>query len=66
MRSSRIICSSHDAKFTAEGLPRGGTVRRALVRYGISVNDRGRVLVDTSREFQQAQWEDKSSYLAVR
>ena len=63
--SSRIICSGHSANFTPEGIPQGGPVRRALVRFGISVNDKGRVMVDPSRTFQPAQWEDKSSYLPV-
>ena len=61
----RIICSGHDSKFTPEGIPAGGPTRRALVRYAISVNDKGRLMVDTSREYPQAQWEDKASYLAI-
>lgn len=62
----RIVCSGHDSTFTPEGIPTGGPARRGLVRYGISVNAEGRVIVDTSREFPQAQWEDKGSYVAVK
>ena len=60
-----IVCSGHDSDFTPEGLPRGGPARRALVRYGISLTEKGRIMVDTSREFPQARWNDKSSYLEV-
>lgn len=62
----RIICSGHDSTFTPEGIPTGGPARRGLVRYGISVNAGGRVTVDTSREFPQAQWDDKASYVPVK
>lgn len=62
----RIVCSGHDSTFTPEGIPTGGPARSALVRYGISVNDKGRVIVDMSREFPKVQWEDKASYIAVK
>ncbi len=63
---NRIICSGHDSTFTPEGIPTGGPARRGLVRYGISVNAEGRVTVDTLREFPQAQWDDKGSYVPVK
>jgi len=62
----RIICSGHESKFSPEGVPTSGPARRALVRYGISADDKGRVRVDTSREFQAAQWEDGKCFLAIK
>ncbi len=64
--SDRITCSGHDSEFTPEGVPQGGPARRALVRYGISTNDQGQVIVDTSRQFPQAKWADPASYVAVK
>jgi nitrite reductase/ring-hydroxylating ferredoxin subunit len=61
----RIICSGHDSKFTPDGIPAGGPTRRALVRYAIAANDKVRLMVDTSREFPQAQWDDKASFLTL-
>lgn len=63
---NRIICSGHDSTFSPEGIPSGGPARRALVRYGIAVDDKGRVIVDMTREFPKAQWEDKASFVAVK
>ena len=60
-----ITCSGHNSDFTPEGIPTGGPARRALVRYGIAVNEKGRVIVDTAREFPQAQWEDKASFVPI-
>ena len=61
----RIVCSGHESTFTLEGRPTGGPAKRPLVRYAISVNEKGRVMVDTSREFPPAQWDDRASYLAL-
>lgn len=63
--AARIICSGHESKFGPEGTPLRGPARRGLVRYGIAVNAQGRVIVDPSREFPQAQWEDKASYVVM-
>ena len=64
--AGRIICSGHESTFDPEGVPTHGPARRALARYAIAVDNRGRVMVDTSREFSQAQWQDEASYLAVK
>ncbi|MDO8544613.1 MAG: Rieske 2Fe-2S domain-containing protein [Opitutaceae bacterium] len=60
-----IICSGHESRFNPEGIPVGGQARRALVRHAISVNERSRVIVDTSRKFLQPEWDDKASYVVI-
>jgi nitrite reductase/ring-hydroxylating ferredoxin subunit len=64
--ASEIICSSHDWRFTAEGLPANSRARRHLVRYGISVKENDRIWVDTSRQFQPAQWDDAACFIAIK
>lgn len=64
--SKRIVCSNHNAVFTAEGLPTEGPVREGLARLGISVNDKGRIIVDPNRLFPEAEWGDKASSIAVK
>lgn len=60
-----IICSGHDATFSPEGLPQRGPTKRALARYAITLDSQGRILVDPSREFPRAQWDDKAAYLPM-
>ena len=62
---TRIVCSGHDSTFTAEGKPTGGPARRPLVRYGIRVNEKQRVMVDMAQEFAAAQWDDTRSFVVV-
>jgi nitrite reductase/ring-hydroxylating ferredoxin subunit len=64
-QADRIICSGHDSIFNPAGIPQSGPARRALERYGITVNAQGRVVVDTSRSFRQPQWTDPASYVAL-
>lgn len=64
--ATRIICSGHDSVFNAEGMTTGGKAKRNLARFAIALNAQGRVLVNTDKDFQQTQWNDKASYVAVR
>jgi nitrite reductase/ring-hydroxylating ferredoxin subunit len=44
-----INCSGHDAVFDPAGKPISGPVRQGLVRFGIAVNEKGIVRVDTNK-----------------
>lgn len=65
-KPTRIICASHEWTFDAEGALTRGSGNRGLDRFAISVNDKGRIIVDTSREFHQEQWGDKASFIAIK
>jgi Rieske Fe-S protein len=62
---TRIICGSHHSVFDAEGVVMVGPAATGLVRLGISVNDKGNVVVDPNKEFPQAKWTEKGSYIEV-
>ncbi|MCC6353612.1 MAG: Rieske (2Fe-2S) protein [Verrucomicrobiae bacterium] len=62
-KPTRIICASHNWRFDAEGAITSGPEGKDLERFAISVNDKGRVLVDTSRSFQRPNWDDKASFV---
>lgn len=61
----RIICSNHNAVFDAEGVPLSGPVHEGLLRFGVSVNDQRRVIVDPNQQFPQSRWGEKASYVAI-
>jgi nitrite reductase/ring-hydroxylating ferredoxin subunit len=62
---ARIVCTGHDAVFDAEGKPIEGRVKKGLARFAISVNPDGHVLVDTNKDFEQARWNSKASYIEL-
>jgi len=63
--SKRIICNSHDAVFDPDGTVVVGPASTGLIRYGISVNDKGHVIVDRNVTFPQDKWTNDGSFLFV-
>jgi nitrite reductase/ring-hydroxylating ferredoxin subunit len=64
--SARIICGRHGSAFDAEGLVTVGPASSGLVRLGIAVNDKGRVIVNPNQEFPQDKWGDSGCFIAVK
>ena len=64
--AKQIICSGHDSVFDPKGVPSRGPVKRGLVRFAISLNAQGHVMVDTDKEFPQNQWNDKGCFIPVK
>lgn len=64
-QTDRIICSGHESTFDLDGVNRGGPARRALERFGITLNHGGRIMVDTTKTFRQPQWDDPASFLKI-
>lgn len=60
-----ILCSGHQSRFSPDGVPMEGPARRPLVRYAISLNEKGRLVVDKSRQFTKPQWENPASFVAL-
>lgn len=52
-----IKCTKHDGKFNTAGIPISGPPKTSLARLGISKNAAGQLVVDPSKQFQQADWE---------
>lgn len=61
-----IACSGHDSVFDSEGKHVSGRARRSLERFGIAVDDKGIVLIDTNKKFGEKQWDDKASYIDLK
>ena len=53
-----IVCPCHGSKYSLHGTATKGPAKGSLFRYGISVNDKGRIMVDKSKQFPEKQWDD--------
>jgi nitrite reductase/ring-hydroxylating ferredoxin subunit len=72
VEDGEIVCPKHDSPFDNQGVPKPKTkdgddtpAKKPLVRYAISKNDAGRLIVDKSRTFDKGQWEDPASFVKV-
>ena len=61
-----LKCPKHGSIFNTAGKPTKAPARKVLPRFGISVNEQGRVIVEPSREFGEKQWEEPGSYVTVK
>lgn len=60
-----IRCPSHGSSFSQDGTPTAGPAKAALFRFGIAADDKGRLIVDKSRQFGEKQWDEQGSFYKV-
>lgn len=60
-----LRCSCHRSQFSIQGTAQSGPAKGSLVRYAISSDAAGKVLVDKSRSFTEKQWDDAGSFIKV-
>lgn len=66
VKDGQIVCPKHGSRFGADGVPTKAPARKALVRFGVSVNGDGRLIVDRSRRFDKGSWDEPGSFVEVR
>jgi nitrite reductase/ring-hydroxylating ferredoxin subunit len=67
-----IVCPKHDSPFDNQGVPKAKTkdgddtpAKKPLVRYAISKNAEGHLIVDKSKTFEKDKWNDAASFVKV-
>ena len=60
-----ISCSGHDAYFDLDGSPLSGPVKKGLVRFKVTRDEKGHVFVDPFTQFPENKWDAKDSYIAI-
>jgi cytochrome b6-f complex iron-sulfur subunit len=63
--STGFTCNCHNSAFSYDGKVTQGPARRALPRYGITVNSDGHVIVDTKKTYTESKWDDAASYITA-
>jgi len=64
-REGAFKCPRHGSTFAADGNVTKSPARKALPRYAIRVEQNGHVVVDPSRAFTKAAWDDPAAFVAV-
>jgi len=67
-----IVCPKHDSPFDNQGVPKAKTkdgddtpAKKPLVRYAISKDAAGKLIVDKSKSFDKDKWDDPASFVKV-
>jgi nitrite reductase/ring-hydroxylating ferredoxin subunit len=66
LKDTEFYCPAHKSEFTFEGTVTAGPAKSSLPRYGISVDDKGHVWVDCTKEFSEAKWDDSASFVTIK
>ena len=72
VEDGEIVCPKHDSPFDNLGVPKPMTkdgdetpAKNPLVRYAISKNAEGKLIVDKSRSFDKDKWDDPASFVKI-
>lgn len=66
VKDGRFACPSHGSEFSPQGTVTKGPAKASLVRYAISKNDAGRLMVDTGKSFSEKDWETPDAFVEVK
>ena len=66
-QTGQFHCPCHNSDFNYDGTVIDGPAQNggSLPRFGISVNSDGHVMVDTSKQFYDGQWNDPAAFVAL-
>jgi cytochrome b6-f complex iron-sulfur subunit len=72
VEGGEIVCPKHDSPFDNQGVPKPKTkdgddtpAKKPLVRYAISKNADGKLIVDKSKTFEKEKWDDAASFVKI-
>jgi Rieske Fe-S protein len=60
-----IACGCHGSKYTLMGVPIKGPAKFPLHRYGISIDDKGHLIIDKSKQFEEKHWDDAGASVSA-
>src|SRR5688500_8711850 len=64
LKEKEIVCPCHGSKFTIQGTSLKGPAKGSLYRYAIKVDDKGNLIVERDKQFDEKQWEDPAAFVA--
>ncbi len=64
-KNGEIVCPCHGSKYSLYGTAIKGPAKGSLFRYGIALNDKGRIIVDKSKQFPEKQWDDAGASISA-
>jgi nitrite reductase/ring-hydroxylating ferredoxin subunit len=64
-KGEEIVCPCHGSKYSLHGTSTKGPAKGSLFRYGVSVDDKGHIIVNRDKQFSEKQWDDAGAFLTV-
>ena len=64
-KAGQFKCEKHGSLFSLEGKVIKAPAKRSLPRYGIKLDAKKHVIVDPTKRFEEANWNDPNSFLKL-
>ena len=64
-KDGEIVCLSHGSRFSLQGTATKGPAKGSLFRYGVSVDDKGHIIVNRDKQFGEKDWGDPAAFVTV-
>ena len=61
LKAADLVCPCHGSKFSVHGTSTKGPAKGSLLRYALSVNDKGNIIVERSKTFEEKKWDDPAA-----
>jgi Rieske Fe-S protein len=65
LKDGKFHCPRHGSLFPTNGQVEKGPATGSLVRFGITLNDKGNLIVDQSKVFREDAWNNPASYFRI-
>lgn len=64
-KAGQLKCEKHGSLFSLEGKVVKAPAKRSLPRYAIKIDAKKHVIVDATRRFEEASWNDPNSFVKL-
>ena len=61
IKGEDLFCPKHGSRFSLMGTPTKGPAKISLTRFAIKEDDKGRLIVDKSKQFEEKHWDDEGA-----
>jgi nitrite reductase/ring-hydroxylating ferredoxin subunit len=63
--NGQLSCRNHGSEYSIHGTVTQGPATRSLTRHGISVTEKGRLIVDPGKSFEEREWDSEGTFLII-
>jgi len=63
LKEGVLECPAHKSRFSNAGKPTKGPAKLPLIRFALSTDDKGNVIVDKTKTFEEKDWEKEGAFI---
>jgi cytochrome b6-f complex iron-sulfur subunit len=64
-KEKEVVCPCHGSKFSVMGTSTKGPAKGSLYRYALAVDEKGDIIVNKEKQFDEKNWEQAGAFITV-